>query len=61
MAKRWATLPTDQKRRVLRRDAPLITVEFVDPADRLPHPERETPMPDKPRSIAACGRTALTY
>ena len=39
---------------------PIITVEFVDPAEQLPHPEREVPVPEKPRSIAACGSVALT-
>jgi hypothetical protein len=40
--------------------APSITVEFVDPADPFRHPEKETLVPEKPRSITACGGPALT-
>jgi hypothetical protein len=41
--------------------APSITVEFVDPADWLRHPaKKETLVPEKPRSITACGGPALT-
>ena len=40
---------------------PIISVEFVDPADHLPHPDRGMPALDKPRSIAARDGTALIY
>ena len=39
---------------------PIITVEFVNPADQLHRVGKETPLTEKPRRIAACGGTALT-
>ena len=40
---------------------PIITVEFVNPADQLHRVGKETPLTEKPRSLAACGGTAFTY
>ena len=40
---------------------PIITVEFVNPADQLHRVGKETPLSEKPGSLAACGGTALTY
>ncbi len=39
----------------------IITVEFVDPAHQLPHPEKETPVAESSKSIAVCGRPGLSY